>query len=319
MQELSQMEITRLIQNPRTLSILNRYQKNKTNVFVSIYPINKGGGSNTFAYNIKKWLAKNKEKYNQVYNMCKADKAIIIADKINIRVLEKAKKRGCFIIHRLDEHVESNEDDYRRKKHAYIKELNALADVTVYQSNFVFENMHPYLGYPDNYKVIHNGADPKEFYPNDKAGEFIGHVTWGVGDKKRLDILYEIIVRNPDERFLLVGNHFRSGYDFAKLSNVKCIGNVKRQDMLSLLHKMKFLFFPSENDPCPNTAIEAILAGVSVCYNNLGGTKELVMDCGVPVSEFSTMLKDYLLFRKRCLLRNDLGFDTVAQKYMELN
>jgi len=313
------MGIARLIQEARALSILNRYQKDKTNVFVSIYPVNKGGGSNTFAYNIKKWLANNKEIYSQVYNINKADKAIIIANKADTRVLGRAKKQGCFIIHRLDEYVEPEEGEYYVEKHANIKELNRFADVTVYQSNFVFENMHPYLGCPDNYKVIHNGADTKEFYPDDKAGEFIGHVTWGVGDKKRLDILYEMIIRNPDERFLLVGNHFRSGYDFAKLSNVKYVGNVKRQDMLSFLHQMKFLFFPSENDPCPNTVIEAIISGVPVCFNLLGGTREIVKDCGLPFTDFKKMLKDYQLYRQKCLLREDLNFNYIAHRYMALN
>ncbi len=313
------MEVTRLIQELRTLSILNRYQKNKTNVFVSIYPANKGGGSNTFAYNIKKWLANNKAKYNQVYNIYKADKAIIIADKIDIKVLEKAKSRGCLIIHRLDEHVEPDEDKHRKKKHAFIKELNNFADVTVYQSNFVFENMHPFLEYPERFEIILNGANPNEFYPCEKPGEYIGHVTWGVGDKKRLDIVYNAILENPDERFLLIGNHADSRFDFTSFHNVCSVGSIKRTVMRTYLNKMKFLFFPSENDPCPNTVIESILSGLPVCYNPLGGTKEIVQDCGLPINEFKTMTNDYMLFRQKCLLRNDLYFDSVAQKYMELN
>ncbi len=223
------------------------------------------------------------------------------------------------MIHRLDEHVESNEDDYRRKKHAYIKKINVFANATVYQSNFVYNNMHPFLEYPEKFEIILNGADTIDFYPAEKPGDYIGHVTWGVGDKKRMDIVYETIKKHPNEQFLLIGNHSRSNFDFASLSNVRCIGQVKRQEILSFLHQMKFLFFPSENDPCPNTVIEAIISGVPVCFNLLGGTKEIVKDCGIPVSEFSTMLKDYLLFRKRCLLRNNLSFGTVAQKYMELN
>ena len=319
MQKLPEMEITYLIQNIRILLSFNRYQKNKTNVFVSIYPTNKGGGSNSFAYNIKNWFANNKEKYNQVYNICKADKAIIIADKIDIKILEKAKKRACFIIHRLDEHVESNEDDYRRKKHAKLKKINIFANATVYQSNFVYNNMHPYLEYPERAEIILNGADTAEFYPSEKPGNYIGHVTWGVGSKKRMDIVYETIKKHPNEQFLLIGNHSRSNFDFASLSNVRCIGQVKRQELLYFLHQMKFLFFPSENDPCPNTVIEAIISGVPVCFNPLGGTKEIVKDCGLPLGGFRAILKDYPLYRQKCLLREDLHFDYVAHKYMELN
>lgn len=306
------------IQNLRAFSLFNIHQKNKTNIFISIYPQNKGGGSNTFAYNFKKWLLKNSDKYHLVHNIFKADKAIIIADKMDIRTLEKAKSRGCFIIHRLDEYVEPQEDEYRRGKHAYIKELNRFADVTVYQSNFVFENMHPFLGYPERYEIIHNGADPTQFYPSDQVGEFIGHITWGVGDKKRLDILYEVIRENPDEKFLLIGNHNKSEYDFTSLSNVKCVGEVPREKIPYYLHQMKFLFFPSEKDPCPNTVIEAIMAGVPVCYNQIGGSVEIVKDCGVPLSEFETMLENFKAYRQRCFVRSDLHFDFVAEKYMAL-
>ena len=300
------------------LAIFNKRHKKKTNVFISIFPQNKGGGSNTFSYNFKKWLLKNRDRHHLVYNIFKADRAIIIADKIDIRILKRAKSRGCFIIHRLDEHIEPDEDEYRRKKHAYIKELNHFADVTVYQSNFVFENMHPFLGLPQRYETIHNGADPKEFFPAGETGEFIGHITWGVGDKKRLDILYKTILENPGEKFLLAGNHSESSYNFASLPNVTYIGTVRRERMPFYIHKMKFLFFPSENDPCPNTVIECILAGVPVCYNHIGGTKELVKDCGLPLDEFQRMLEDFRSFRQRCLSRRDLHFDSVARRYMTL-
>lgn len=318
MHQLPQMEIASRIQKLRTISILNRRCRDKENIFISIVPSRKGGGSNTFSYNLQKWLKKNKSQYHQVYHIDKADRAIIIADKIDIRILENAKKKGCFIIHRLDEHVEPHEDTYRQKKHAYIRDLNSLSDVTVYQSNFVFENMHPFLGSPERYEIIHNGADPEEFYPAGTPGEYIGHITWGVGDKKRLDILYKTIIDNPDETFLLIGNHMRSKYDFKGVNNVKYAGAVKRRDMLPLLHRMKVLFFPSENDPCPNTVIESVLAGVPVCYNPLGGTKELVKDCGAPLPDFRNMYGTIEKYRFNCLKRKDLHFDKAAEKYLVL-
>lgn len=312
------MEIVRLIQRLRVLPVFNKRCKNKINVFISIFPHNKGGGSNTFVYNLRKWLLQNRSEYNLVYDICKADKAIVIANRIDIRNLEAAKKRGCFIIHRLDEHIEENEDEYRRRKHAYIKDVNVFSDITVYQSNFVYDNMHPFLGRPEKYEIILNGTHQDDFYPNETPGKYIGNITWGVGDKKRLDIVHEEISNNPGEHFLLIGNHSKSNYEFNPFSNVTYVGSVKRKKMLSLLHKMKFLFFPSENDPCPNTVVEAIAAGVPVCYNPVGGTKEIVKDCGLPISEFRAMTKDFVYYRQKCLVRKDLNFDDVAQKYMRL-
>ncbi|MBI4839355.1 MAG: glycosyltransferase family 4 protein [Nitrospirae bacterium] len=318
MQELPEVEVRALIRNLRTLLIFNRRRRDRTNIFISISPRKRGGGANTFSYNFQKWLKENNAAYHTVHNILKSDKAIIIADKADIKTIEKAKTQGCFIIHRLDEHVENSEDEYRRKKHAYIKELNHYADITVYQSNFVFENMHPYLNFPQRHAIILNGADPGEFYPGKEIGEFIGHITWGVGDKKRLDILYKTILGNPREKFLLIGNHSESKYNFASLPNVHYAGVLERGRLLSDIHKMKFLFFPSENDPCPNTAVEAILAGVPVCFNPVGGTKEIVKDCGLPLSEFGAMLSGFRIYRERCFDRKDLHFDSAARKYMAL-
>ena len=81
---------------------------------------------------------------------------------------------------------------------------------------------------------------------------------------------------------------------------------------------MQFLFFPSENDPCPNTVVEALLAGVPVCFNPLGGTVELVNECGVPLSRLSEIISNWRLYREKSLTRNDLRFDNVAQKYLKL-
>jgi len=299
------------------LSNLRGSSNNALRVFISIDPLSIGGGSNTFAYNFKSWLLKNNISFVVEKNIKKSDLAIVIADKIEINQLRKVKN-NCFIIHRLDEHVESKEDDQRKSKHEKIKELNALADVTIYQSRFVYENMHPYLGRPEKYVIIHNGGHTDEFYPPEKFGKYIGHVTWGVGEKKRLDILYDIIKSNSDHEFLLVGRQLESEYNFQELSNVKCVGPIDRKDLLDYYHQMQFFLFPSENDPCPNTVIEAMLAGLPICYNKKGGTVELVKDCGVPLQEFHQLFINIQMYREKVLARQDLNFDSVAKKYLAL-
>jgi glycosyltransferase involved in cell wall biosynthesis len=295
--------------------ILKRKKKRK--LYISIKPNNIGGGSNTFAYQLKKWV-KNQSNLICTRIISRADVAIVIADKISEKSLGRAKDNGCFIIHRLDEHVERNEVGYRKMKHGKIRQLNSYANVTVYQSKFVYENMHSYLDFPKNYVIIQNGSDPKQFYPAEKPGEYIGHITWGVEYKKRLDILYDVIDNNMDKKFLLVGNHSKSEYDFSNLTNVICVGPVRYENLLGYLHKMKFLYFPSENDPCPNTVIEALLAGVPVCYNAKGGTVEIVKGCGVSLTDFNKMISDWEYFRKIAINRDDLRFNIVAEKYLSL-
>lgn len=283
-------------------------------LFISLRPKIAGGGANAFAYNFAKWVKKNNKEYKAVRNILHADKAIIIADKADIKKVRKAKNKGCFVIHRLDEYFEQVESEYRRRKHQKIIELNKFADVTVYQSNFVFSNVHPYLK-TNRYEVILNGADPELFYPALESGEYIGHVSWGVDTKKRLDILYKFITEHPDQKFLLIGRHKESPYNF-NLSNVILKGVVKRKKLPRYYRMMKMLYFPSENDPCPNTVIEAILSGVPICYNPAGGTIELVKNCGEPLDNVEVLLENLADYRSRCCARKDLYFDQVFERYL---
>jgi glycosyltransferase involved in cell wall biosynthesis len=277
-----------------------------------------GGGANTFARQFSKWLRSNGDGFAQERNIHRADLAIVIAHKVDEKDLLQAKSNGCFIIHRLDEHVEENEDKNRREKHELIRRINQLADVTVYQSDFVFQNMHPYLSFPSNTKIILNGADQTRFYRAVKVGPYIGHITWGVGKKKRLDLLYSFIRQHVDQQFLLVGNQKKSEYDFRRLPNVRCVGPVRGSRLLKYLHQMKWIYFPSENDPCPNTVVEGLLAGLPVCYNNKGGTRELVRDCGLPLERAAEMDQKLEEMRSKAMRRKDLFFDQVARNYLAL-
>lgn len=295
-----------------------KFKKDKRiKVHISLPPKRRGGGANTFANNFVNWLKANKKKYAFVKNILKADKAIIIAHKADINMVRQAKEKGCFIIHRLDEYFEQNESGYRKEKHRAIINLNKYADITVYQSRFVFNNVDPYLK-AKRYAVIINGADTKYFYPASKTGEYIGHVSWSPDPRKRFDLLHDLIKQYPEEKFLLVGRHKKSGFSFGKFKNVTMVGEANRKKIIRNYHKMKMLFLPSEKDPCPNTAVEAILCGVPVCYNPDGGTKEIVGNCGTSLNEFKHLLDNLQLFRENCLLRQDLRFAHVAEKYMLL-
>jgi len=298
-----------------------------------------GGGSNTFSWLFKKWAKRKGDKI--VRNINKSNMAIIIAHLADENEVAVAKQQGCYIIHRLDEYFEKNEDEFRRNKHEKIIRLNRYADVTVFQSRFVFNNVYPFIK-PKKYRIIHNGSNPEQFCPAKKAGSYIGHVTWGIDTKKRLGLLYEFIKKHPDEQFLLVGRHKESPFDF-NLPNVRIIGKIRRKKMPKYFRMMKLLYFPSEKDPCPNTVIEAILSGVPVCYNSDGGTSELVRGqtinmpfrqqegrdmqvksdsveanrtCGLPLDNADDMLRNLEPFRVNCLKRKDLYFTRAFEKYM---
>lgn len=291
--------------------------KNKGGICISIKPRDSstGGGANTFSWNFQRFLVRSGIPTEE--NLLFAPKAVVVADKVNLNALWFAKKMGCFILHRLDEHFERNELPARKKRHDKIIRINKLADVTVFQSEFVRNNVLPYLK-TENWKVIINGADPTVFHDNQRERIYVGHVTNSVGDKKRLDLLEKAIKKHPEEKFLLVGNHNKATINFSCYSNVKMIGPVGKNELARYYQTMKCLYFPSENDPCPNTVVESILSGVPVCYNRLGGTVEIVKNCGLPLDQFEALLKELSQLHKNCEERSDLHFDSVAQKYMSL-
>lgn len=284
------------------------------NLYISRKPDKKGGGSNTFACNFVLWAKKRGHKI--VSNLKDSERAVIIANFGEVSELREAKQQGCYIIHRIDEYFEKNEDAYRMEKHKKIHDLNRFADVTVFQSEFTYHNAYPFLK-PRRYEIILNGGDPEMFYPGRQVGRYIGHVTWGIGIKQRLDILHKYIMGSPDERFLLIGRHKESEYNF-EFPNVELEGLKKREKIPAEYRKMKMLYYPSQNDPCSNTIIEAILSGVPVCYNEPGGAPELVKDCGTTLENAEYMLHNLEEYRSRCLQRNDLHFDKVMEKYMAI-
>ena len=289
----------------------------KTSIFISINSRKKGGGSNSFASNLGSWIKRNKSEYKLEKNILKADLAIVIAHHAELKDVINAREKGCFIIHRLDEYFVENESGARKEKHDKIRQINRHTDVTVYQSEFVFNNVHPYLN-PEKYEIIHNGADIRMFFPAKDVGEFIGHVSWSQDKRKGYDFVYNFIKQHSEKKFLLVGGHRETGLSFDSFSNVKVMGKVKRDKLASLYREMSFLLYPSLDDPCPNVAVESILSGVPVCFDQTGGTKEIVQSCGTPLSEINTIMKNPAQFRMNCFDRADLNFENVARKYMSL-
>lgn len=293
-------------------------QAERIKLFVSIKPARRGGGSNTFANNVGVWARRQGLRLEDTLE--ESEVAIVIAHcGATFEGLQKARDRGCFIIHRVDEHLGGLTDESHVRKHEMIRQLNKAAHVTVYQSEFVRRTAQPFLQ-AKRHVVILNGADPTVFHPAREPGLDIGHVTWGTIRKKRLDLVCEEIKRRPGESFRLVGRHAQAEDPVLNfhLPNVELCGERNRRQMTAEYRKMKVLFFPSENDPCPNTVIEAILCGVPVCYHESGGTPDIVKDCGVPLERFDELLRSQEVFRQRCLRRSDLFFDAVMGKYNAL-
>lgn len=301
----------------RSFTNTNRIEipRARLNLYLSKAAENKGGGANSFVWNFVAWA--RRYRHRVVSDPRGADRAIVIAHWSEAERLEEAHRKGCRIVHRIDEYFQKEESGYRKEKHERIRSLNRHADVTVFQSEFVRKNALPFLQ-PRRHVVIRNGAEPRLFHPGRRAGSCVGHVTWSADPRKGLDTLYRKIRETPEETFLLVGRHAESAEDFGGLPNAIIRGARTRRQMAREYRKMKVLYFPSQDEPCPNIPIEAVLSGVPVCFHDSGGTPEIIRNCGLPLDRFDELIRDPAKYRNRCLDRADLHFDAVARRYIEV-
>jgi len=289
-------------------------------VFITMPAKTRAGGSKTFTAHFVKFLLRRGHTATRF--AWRAQAVLVIANYGNPDALRKARDRGCPIVHRIDEHIESPDYSNVSEKHKKLKILNGFASTTVFQSRFVHDNMMPYIQ-PARWRIIHNGTDTAWFSPAVEPGRYVGHASWSVAPKKRLDLLRGFILAHPEERFLLVGNHAQSPLDF-NLPNATMLGPVENSRMNAFYRQLKMLYFPSENDPCPNTVVESMACGVPVCYNTLGGTRELVQGagdvppCGEPLDRVEMLMADLSAYRARCRSRRDLDFEAVAEQYLGL-
>lgn len=215
-----------------------------------------------------------------------ADVLLVFAQHGTPRLLARHRRRGARILHRLDERIDPGESPARRAKHRRIARLNALADLTIFQSEFVRENVGPICRAPAA-RVIHNGVDPRVFAPDGPRVGLAGrpaalHVSWSVGESKRLDRIADLLAAGPPElRVHCVGRHAEAGLACLRDPRVTVLGPKPREEVAALMRGADFLFFPSQSEPCPNTPIEAMACGLPCLYHPSGGTPELLGDAGL--------------------------------------
>jgi glycosyltransferase involved in cell wall biosynthesis len=157
-----------------------------------------------------------------------------------------------------------------------------LADRIVFQSNFALE-MFRQFGYRDNnFSVIHNGVNQKLF-------NLEGRVYWNKKDKlKAVSCSWSA---NPAKGHKIIA-------DFSELKDVEIsfigrwakeipVKNVRiipalPQDKISQEFKKHHIFiFPSLNEACSNTLLEALSSGLPVIYVSSGSNEELAGNYGV--------------------------------------
>ena len=234
------------------------------------------------------------------------DVALLVQWARSAQDVARMKQRGVRIVHRLDGRARSLVKAYEMDEEN--RTINRLADWTVWQSAYVREHTTrevetffgpeaPIVHDPSRASLIYNAVDRAVFSETGDAEPFdddatfrVLHVSFGSGVRKGVGHLVEAaetLRNNPRVRFYCLG---RQGGDIVWGERLKALDNVTelgatgdRQRIASIMRACDVLFFPSVNDYCPNTVLEAMSCGLPVVYHDSGGTPELVRD-GVDVA-----------------------------------
>lgn len=266
-------------------------------------------------------------------------------------VVQDLHRRGVKIIHRLDGRARAlvknydSDDDNRA--------INALADWTVFQSRYVLEHTTtpcstifglepPICLTPERGSIIYNGVDRTVF--NDigpreplKAKFNIIHVAFTHGIRKGVSDLVQVaslLRNNPDIHFYTIGRQDQDvahGHLLADLPNVTHLGViVDRARLATLMRSAQCLFFPSRDDYCPNTVIEAMSCGLPVWFHPSGGTPELVIADGLvagvamieqnPIYPLFVIRENHAEFSRRAveLVQHRFTLEHMGDAYLEL-
>ena len=213
-------------------------------------------------------------------------KADISLNIIRIKHFKSAKK-----ILRLDNVWHDTGKPWRRKNKS-IKEAVKQADGIVYQSEFARRMCDTFLGEPScPSTVIFNGSDPsyyKNVIPIEENFRYVILAFSKWRPHKRLrDIIKSFLLADIEDSLLVIsGDMNRSDLtnseitEYFNLPNIRWTGMITQNILASYLKIAKASIHLCWFDACPNSVVEAIVAGVPVITNNVGGTWEIVGPSG---------------------------------------
>jgi glycosyltransferase involved in cell wall biosynthesis len=182
---------------------------------------------------------------------------------------------------------------------APMREVRAIADYVIYQSEFCRESADRFLGpVSAPFEVLYNCVDLQRFRPADNllppepwrllaAGSHLqAERVWSV-----LETVAVLRRRGRDARLILAG---RLGWpdgerqtqaairEFGIDDVVDLVPPFTQQEAPSLYQSAHVLLHTKYKDPCPTVVIEALACGLPVIGSRSGGMVELVGDeCGV--------------------------------------
>lgn len=258
----------------------------------------------------------------QVAQLRQSGKATNWARFVPKRLWMQRRRSGPTLIHRLDgvakliRGVKSTADRLQPA-------INQLVDYTVFQSSYSEQVFSDVGVLPGQSQVIHNGVDPKIFYPrmrkprNDRVLRLVG-ASWSQNPRKGFATLAEFS-RIPNVEIRFVGRWCPS----IDSANVNCLGPKSSSEVAELMRHSDAMVHAAINEPCSNAILEGLACGLPVLYRDSGGNRELAGDYGMAISDnladdIQRLRLQYDDLRQK-VLKNRWRFliDHVAPRYLE--
>jgi len=211
----------------------------------------------------------------------------------------KAKKT----VMRVDGLILNKGQPYEKQNRKILKAINN-SDAIVYQGKFCKEAYEKFLGVTKHSICIGNGASVNEFLPRDKKNFFLANCNWR--PHKRLKNICESFIyaldKGIDADLVVIG---KPDYNI-KHPRIKYLGWVKDKTIKKLLSETIGLIHLSWLDWCPNSMVEAAVAGCPIIYSGSGGSQELGVGTGIAITDRQWDFKPCHLYKPPKLDDNEI-------------
>lgn len=264
------------------------------------------GGGWTFISNFKKAMDEDiTENYDEATHYFISGATMVSRDEV-----EKAKQDGKKIVLRIDNAVRNSRN--RNTGMSRMKDFASWADLVVYQSEWAWDYLSPFLG--GKGVVILNSVDLDVFYPPktfhlERDNNFL-YARFNRDETKNWEVArywFSWKSRQPNyenSKLIIVGNFspelLEGNFDFYADEQYQFMGVQSQEAMADIYRNSKWFIYTYYNDACSNTLIEALVSGCRVVgdkyYRHTGGAYEIIRNFkehGREYFDLSRMAKEY--------------------------
>jgi len=161
---------------------------------------------------------------------------------------------------------------------------------------------------------------------NDKVIIFVGRIEYLKGS----DILHELIIRNQDKKFILIGELKDEIYKKQKLKNLILINSKSPEELVNYYNASDLCLFPSRLEGIPAVPREAMSCRVPTIMSNIRCSNEIKEVITVPLDQekineeikffFNLSLKERkkLSLSSRKSIINDFGIEKWKEDLCEM-